>query len=66
MPLADPTVRKNLTVRYYPSGHMAYLDGNSRKALKADLAAFYDATVGDQSALERIRTLQAAWLPEKA
>ena len=58
MPLADPAVRKNLTIKYYPSGHMVYLDGNSRTALKADVAGFYDSTVNDQSAVERIRTLQ--------
>jgi carboxypeptidase C (cathepsin A) len=60
MPLADPTVRKNLTTRYYPSGHMVYLDGDSRAALKADLAAFYDSTVSDRPAVERIRALQVA------
>jgi carboxypeptidase C (cathepsin A) len=58
MPLTDPTARKNLTVRYYPSGHMVYLDGNSRTALKADLATFYDSTVSDRRAVERIRALQ--------
>jgi hypothetical protein len=42
----------------YPSGHMIYLDGNSRTTLKADLAALYDNTVADRSAVERIRTLQ--------
>ena len=60
MPLADPTVRKNLTTRYYPSGHMVYLDGNSRTALKADLAAFYDSTVNNRPAVGRIRALQLA------
>jgi carboxypeptidase C (cathepsin A) len=60
MPLADPTVRKNLTTRYYSSGHMVYLDGDSRTALKADLAAFYDSTVSDRPAVERIRALQVA------
>jgi carboxypeptidase C (cathepsin A) len=60
MPLTDATVRKNLTVRYYPSGHMVYLDGNSRTALKAELAAFYGSTVGDRPAMERIRALQSA------
>jgi carboxypeptidase C (cathepsin A) len=59
MPLADQTVRKNLTIKYYPSGHMVYLDGSSRTALKADLAAFYDSTVSDRPAMERIRALQA-------
>ncbi len=58
MPLIDPSVRKNLTVRHYPSGHMVYLDGSSRTALKADLAAFYDGTAGDRQAVERIRALQ--------
>jgi carboxypeptidase C (cathepsin A) len=59
MPLTDPSVRKNLTVRYYPSGHMVYLDGNSRTALKAELAAFYASTVSDRPAVERIRGLQS-------
>jgi carboxypeptidase C (cathepsin A) len=60
MPLADPAVRRNLTIRFYPSGHMAYLDGSSRTALKADLAAFYDSAVGDRPAVERIRAMQLA------
>jgi carboxypeptidase C (cathepsin A) len=43
MPL-DPTVmNNNLTIRNYPSGHMIYLDGESRVQMKADLIAFYDA-----------------------
>ncbi len=58
MPLADATVRKNLTVRYYPSGHMIYLDGGSRTALKAALATFYDSTVSDHQAVARVRALQ--------
>lgn len=59
MPLVDATVRKNLTVKYYPSGHMIYLDGGSRTAMKADLAAFYDSTVADRQALARVLQLQA-------
>jgi hypothetical protein len=54
MPLSDPAVRRNLTTRCYPSGHMIYLDGDSRTALKGDLAGFYDSTVGDQAAVGRI------------
>ena len=65
MPLVDQTVRKNLTIRYYPSGHMIYLDGNSRTSLKADLASFYDSTVSDRPAVERIRALQLARHPER-
>jgi carboxypeptidase C (cathepsin A) len=58
MPLADANVRKNLTIKYYPSGHMVYLDGSSRTALKADLAALYTSTVSNQAAVGRIRALQ--------
>jgi carboxypeptidase C (cathepsin A) len=63
MPLTDPTVRQNLTIRYYPSGHMIYLDGGSRTALKADLAALYDSALGDRPAVHRIRALQLSARP---
>ena len=43
MPLQNAAVRRNLTVRYYPSGHMIYLDGPSRTALKAELVRLYQA-----------------------
>jgi carboxypeptidase C (cathepsin A) len=59
MPLVSEAVRKNLSARFYPSGHMVYLDGGSRTALKADLAAMYDAAVTNREALGRIRALQA-------
>jgi hypothetical protein len=42
MPLQNAAARANLTIRNYPSGHMVYLDGNSRTALKADLVTLYD------------------------
>ncbi|HET9254006.1 MAG TPA: peptidase S1 [Pseudonocardiaceae bacterium] len=58
MPLDDPAVRENLTIKHYPSGHMVYLDGGSRTALKADLAALYDSALSDRSAVRRIRALQ--------
>jgi carboxypeptidase C (cathepsin A) len=45
MPLTDASVRKNLTIKCYPSGHMVYLDASSRTALKADLAVLYDSAV---------------------
>ncbi|MBV9314029.1 MAG: peptidase S1 [Pseudonocardia sp.] len=61
MPLADPAVRENLTIKYYPSGHMVYLDGFSRTALKADLAAFYHRTVSDRPAVARVIALQARY-----
>ncbi|WP_258002131.1 S10 family peptidase [Burkholderia sp. WAC0059] len=58
MPLADQKVRNNLSARFYPSGHMVYLDAASRTALKHDLAALYDKAVADGHALARIRALQ--------
>lgn len=44
LPIENPVIRGNLTVRHYPSGHLVYLDGTSRAAMKADLIAFYGAT----------------------
>ena len=41
----DPSLRKNLEITYYPSGHMVYLNPEAHKAFKADLAAFYDAAL---------------------
>ncbi|SFI34930.1 Carboxypeptidase C (cathepsin A) [Collimonas sp. OK307] len=58
MPLVDPAVRKNLSAKFYPSGHMVYLDGGSRTALKADVAAMIDAATSDHQAMARIRALQ--------
>ncbi|HEV3105832.1 MAG TPA: peptidase S1 [Trinickia sp.] len=58
MPLVEQAVRQNLSARFYPSGHMVYLDGGSRTALKADLASMYDTTTADKPAMARIRTLQ--------
>lgn len=59
MPLLSQQVRQNLSARFYPSGHMIYLDGGSRTALKADLSAMYDSAVANTEALSRIRALQA-------
>ncbi|WP_144113464.1 S10 family peptidase [Paraburkholderia sp. BCC1886] len=59
MPLVSEQVRQNLSARFYPSGHMVYLDAGSRTALKADLTKMYDSTVANTQALGRIRALQA-------
>ncbi|PCE24166.1 peptidase S1 [Paraburkholderia acidicola] len=59
MPLVSAQVRQNLAARFYPSGHMVYLDGGSRTALKADLAKMYDSAVTNTAAVGRIRALQA-------
>jgi len=36
----DPTLRGNITTRYYEAGHMMYIHDPSLAALKADLTAF--------------------------
>ena len=38
----DPVVRGNVRFAYYPSGHMVYLNPDALRAMKADLARFYD------------------------
>jgi carboxypeptidase C (cathepsin A) len=40
MPL-EPQLQANIQYRYYPAGHMMYIDPVSAGRLKADLAAFY-------------------------
>jgi carboxypeptidase C (cathepsin A) len=50
MALSSPHARGNLTIRNYPSGHMIYLDNESRSAMKADLAAFYEDARRPQAA----------------
>jgi carboxypeptidase C (cathepsin A) len=41
----DPSLEKNISYGYYPSGHMIYLHEPSLKQMKADLARFYDQTL---------------------
>ena len=55
MPLVDAHARRNLTVRNYPSGHMVYLDGASRTAMKTDLAQFYNSTRAELVAAVEVR-----------
>ena len=40
----DASLRGNVRFGYYESGHMIYLHVPALKAMKADLAKFYDAT----------------------
>ena len=42
MPLVNEQSRDNLTLQYYESGHMVYLDDASRVKMKNELATFYD------------------------
>jgi carboxypeptidase C (cathepsin A) len=41
----DPKLRGNLTITYYASGHMVYLNLEAAKQFKSDLAKFYDGAV---------------------
>jgi hypothetical protein len=56
MPLKDRHARSNLTIHSYPSGHMVYLDDESRAKMKSELAAFYRAasTVSYATAEQRV------------
>jgi carboxypeptidase C (cathepsin A) len=42
----DPSLRSNIRITYYPTGHMIYLDDAALHALKGDLAHFYDVAAG--------------------
>jgi carboxypeptidase C (cathepsin A) len=39
-----PDLRKNVTMKFYPAGHMMYVNEPSLKAFKADIAEFIDRT----------------------
>jgi carboxypeptidase C (cathepsin A) len=43
--MLEPAQQKNLEFRYYPSGHMVYLNPDALHQLHADLSDFYDRTV---------------------
>ncbi|NDL63886.1 S10 family peptidase [Acerihabitans arboris] len=58
MPLLSSSIRQNLAVKFYPSGHMIYLNGEARATLKNDLTAMYRQATGDPAAISRIRALQ--------
>lgn len=44
--LLDPGLKQNLQIKYYPSGHMVYLNPEALTKLKSDLVKFYGATSG--------------------
>ena len=52
MPLVSPQARSNLTIRNYPSGHMIYLDNESRTGMKSDLTRFYESAAPSFAAVE--------------
>jgi carboxypeptidase C (cathepsin A) len=41
----DPAVRARITLGYYPSGHMIYLNEDALRTLRADLGRFYATAV---------------------
>ncbi len=41
----DPSLRGNVQIAYYPSGHMIYLDDGALHTLKSELDRFYGETV---------------------
>ena len=63
MPLGNGQSQGNLTVRNYPSGHMIYLDNESRTAMKADLSSFYG---GAQTHAETTKAAVRAGQPAAA
>jgi carboxypeptidase C (cathepsin A) len=38
---------RNIELTYYPSGHMAYLNPDARRAMHSDIAAFYARAIAD-------------------
>ena len=42
----DAALRSHIEYGFYPSGHMVYLNDESRRAMKADLVRFYREAVG--------------------
>lgn len=54
----DPALRKNLQINEYPSGHMIYLDPDSRTAMHDDLLKFFQNVGSDRAAIRRILRLQ--------
>lgn len=45
--MLEPAQQRNLDFRYYPAGHMTYLNPDALHAMKRDLAAWYDEAVDD-------------------
>jgi carboxypeptidase C (cathepsin A) len=41
----DPQVRARISLGYYPSGHMIYLNDDALRALRADLSRFYATAI---------------------
>lgn len=66
MPLIDPRARQNLVPRYYESGHMIYLDDDSRAKMKKELAEFYQESTALPSTPETSATAEDRLAVEEA
>ena len=42
----EPSLKANITYRYYPSGHMIYIEPGAAARLRQDIDAFYDSVTG--------------------
>jgi len=60
MPLKNPHTRGNLAVHNYPSGHMVYLDDESRSEMKSDLAKFYGGATVHSAAAAKLQAPEDA------
>jgi carboxypeptidase C (cathepsin A) len=66
MPLKSQHARGNLSVHNYPSGHMVYLDNQSRSEMKTDLVKFYRrATPAEARALAEDKRIGRAEYPRR-
>jgi len=45
--MLDPAQQRNLEFRYYPSGHMVYLNPDALHAMRLDVQNFIRQTVGE-------------------
>jgi carboxypeptidase C (cathepsin A) len=54
----DPTIRHNLQLQFYESGHMLYIDTASRKKLNQDFDQFVDSTLNAAPIANAGRELQ--------
>ena len=59
--MLEPTQQQNLEFRYYPSGHMVYLNPEALRQMHADLADFFDRAVASaaRGGLERASPVPA-------
>jgi carboxypeptidase C (cathepsin A) len=44
--MLEPAQRQNLEFRYYPSGHMVYLNPDALHQMRIDVQSFVNETVG--------------------